>query len=64
MKSIRILSIILCFVASINGLLMAETVQVGKCRAIPADDTFATIQAAVNASAPGTYHFGMSWPLS
>jgi hypothetical protein len=33
---------------------MAETVQVGNCKGIPADDTFATIQAAVNASAAGT----------
>ncbi|HEV3315762.1 MAG TPA: NosD domain-containing protein [Candidatus Angelobacter sp.] len=54
MKSIRTLSIILCFVASISGFLMAETVQVGNCKGIPADDTFATIQAAVNASAAGT----------
>jgi parallel beta-helix repeat protein len=54
MKSIRILSTILCFVTSMTGFLMAETVQVGGCRAIPADDTFSTIQAAVNASAAGT----------
>jgi len=54
MKSIRTLSIILCFVAAMSGFLMAETVQVGTCKSFPANDTFTTIQAAVNAEAAGT----------
>ncbi len=54
MKSIRIVSAVLCFVMSMSAFLMAESVQVGNCRPIPADDTFSTIQAAVNASDAGT----------
>jgi hypothetical protein len=54
MKIVKVLSTILCFAASVSAFLMAETVQVGNCKAIPIDDTFSTIQAAVNASAAGT----------
>jgi hypothetical protein len=54
MRSIRTLSIILCFVTIMSGFLLAETVQVGNCKNLPANDTFATIQAAVNAEAAGT----------
>ncbi len=53
MKRIRTVSAILCFVTGMSGFLMAETLQAGNCRAIPANDTFSTIQAAVTASAPG-----------